>query len=73
MYCISKETLSRLNELAANLGLGRPTVAILALVAGMAKSVCWVPDKHRNRAPDEIREFERWVEKRGWNYVVIAF
>ena len=65
VYCTSIETLSRLNELADYLGLGRPNVAILALVAGMAQSLSWVPDKHRTKAREEIREFERWVEKRG--------
>ena len=68
VYCISKVTLSRLNELADNLGLSRPTIAILALVAGMAQSIIWVPDRHRNKALEEIKEFERWVEKKGKLY-----
>lgn len=64
VYCISKETLSRLNELADDLGLSRSTMAILALVEGMAQSMVWVPGKHQNKALEEIREFEKWVERR---------
>jgi hypothetical protein len=63
-YCTSRETLFRLNELADDLGLGRPTMATLALMAGMAQSILWVPDKHRNRALEELREFRKWVERR---------
>ena len=61
---MSKKTLSRLNELADDLGLGRPDMAILALVAGVAQSLSWVPAKHRNKALEEIGEFEKWVERR---------
>ena len=64
-YCMSMETLSRLNELGDDLDLGRPSVAILALVAGMAQSLSWVPDKHRNKAREEIREFGKWAKRRG--------
>ncbi len=63
-YCTNKETLFRLNELADDLGLGRPTMAILALIAGMAQSIFWVPDKHRNKALEELREFEKWLKRR---------
>jgi len=61
---ISKEALCRLNELADGLGMSWSTMAILALVAGMAQSLLWVPGKHQNKALEEIREFEKWVGRR---------
>ncbi len=63
-YCMSKETLFRLNELADQLGLSRPNMATLALVAGIAQSLFWVPGKHQNKALEEIGEFRKWVERR---------
>ena len=63
-YCISNETLFRLNELADDLSLSRSNMAVLALVAGMAQSLFWVPGKHQNKALEEIRQFEKWVERR---------
>jgi len=64
VYCMSKETLFRLDELADGLGLSQPNMAILALVAGMAQSLFWLPGKHQNKALEEIRQFEKWVGRR---------
>jgi len=53
-----------LNDLADHLGISRPNMAILALVAGMAQSLFWVPGRHQNKALEEIKQFEKWVERR---------
>jgi type II secretory ATPase GspE/PulE/Tfp pilus assembly ATPase PilB-like protein len=64
VYCMSKERLFHLDEFADGLGLSQPNIAILALVAGMAQSLFWLPGKHQNKALEEIRQFEKWVERR---------
>ena len=61
---VSKEASYRLDELADRLGLSLSTITILALVAGMAQSLAWVPDKHQKKALEEIRQFEKWLERR---------
>jgi len=61
---VSKEASCLLNELADGLGLSCSTITILALVAGMAQSLAWVPDKHQKKALEEIRQFDKWLERR---------
>jgi len=64
VYCMSEKTLFRLDEFADGLGLSRANMTILALVAGMAQSQFWLPGKHQNKALEEIKQFEKWVERR---------
>ena len=62
--CMNRETSLRLSELADNLGLSQSNVTILALVSGLAQSLFWVPKKYQNKALDEIKQFEKWLERR---------
>jgi hypothetical protein len=61
---MNERTLSQLDKLADGLGLSRPNMTTLALVAGMAQSLFWLPGKHQSKALEEIRHFEKWMERR---------
>ena len=64
VYCSGEKTWKRLKRIADHLGIAQSNVAVLALEAGMAQSLFWLPDKHRNNAAQEIAHFEHWLAER---------
>jgi hypothetical protein len=53
---------SAISELACDIGTSQETVAIMALVAGAATSVKWIPARHLALIIQELVNFALWVD-----------
>lgn len=60
--CTFRWVGSRLVEIASDLFLPQEVIVIEALVAGVAVSQRWVPNRHRDSMIDEMMRFISWVE-----------
>ena len=65
-FCLllPKWLVGNISEIALEIGMPAYKIALLCLVAGIAKSEQWIPRSHHKRAGQEIERFQKWLKQK---------